>query len=114
MRLPHPAAIAALALSLGLPLAALAAGPDERTTIVHVRRPAVTSPAAARRLELRLADAALEACGAPAGSLAEVKADVRRSRCWQDSYAGAVAQVRGSLAQAGRGLPSSSGLTAEP
>lgn len=63
------------------------------TVVVHVARPADTSPAALRRLKGRIEEAALEACGADAGSLTEVRQAVHRSDCWRKSFAGGMAQA---------------------
>jgi UrcA family protein len=53
----------------------------------------------------RIGDAALTVCGAPQSSLADVKLAVRRSACWKDAVAGAMAQIDDPLlAQAYRDL----------
>lgn len=82
---------ALLALSAAAP--AFAADPGAVTTSIRVPRLADASPAADRRMERRIADAALEACGASPFSAAEVKAAVARSRCWHESYADGMAQL---------------------
>ena len=83
----------------------LAADPATITTRVAVIRPATTSPVKMRHLKRRLADAALEACGASGFSLAEMKAAAARSRCWQDAYAGAIVQIdRGGVRSADASL----------
>lgn len=76
------------------PLAAEARpGPDARTVILEDidTRPATTG--AARRTLARIEEAALTVCGAPRGSLIEVRRAARRSACWKDSVEAAVAQV---------------------
>lgn len=80
-------------LVLGLATASHAADQRGDTNVIRVRPAASASPAAARHLRQRIADAALEACGAGPGSLAEAKASVASSQCWKDSYAGGIAQV---------------------
>jgi UrcA family protein len=89
--------IAVLGFALAIPVHAADAGTE--TVIVRVARPIDNSPAGMRRLERRIAVAALEACGASASSLSEVKDAGLRSACWQQSYADAIAQV-GSPAKA--------------
>jgi len=62
------------------------AGPvGSETTEIHLRyhRQDLASPSAARRLLVRIGDAALEACGASAFSLAEFKIATRDSQCWR-------------------------------
>ncbi len=86
--------IALLGCALAMPVQAAPADPE--TVIVRVARPASHTPAAMRRLERRIADAALEVCGASDFSLADVKAAVLRSACWRQSYADAIAQVGGA------------------
>jgi UrcA family protein len=71
---------------------ALANDPGVVTMTVRVARPATVTPAATRGFKRRIADAALEACGASPYSAAEMKAAVARSQCWKVSYAGAIAQ----------------------
>ncbi len=90
------ATIALLGCALAMPAHAAPADHGSETVIVRVARPVSRSPAAMRRLERRIADAALEVCGASDFSLAEVKAAVLRSACWRQSYADAIAQVGGA------------------
>jgi UrcA family protein len=71
----------------------LAAEPGTETISIRVGRPASPSPAATRRLERRIASAALEACGASPYSAPELKDAVAHSACWRDSYAGGIAQI---------------------
>ena len=80
------------------------------TTRIRVARPARASAGATRAVTRRLADAALEACGGSGFSLAEMRAAVVATRCWQDAYADAIAQRdrgdgRGADASPMRGRP---------
>jgi UrcA family protein len=74
-------------------MAALAApgvaGAQTITTSVAVKRVAVHSEADAHRLQRRIADAALEACGASGFSAAEYRDAVTHSAC----YSAAIAQA---------------------
>jgi UrcA family protein len=65
------------------------------TTEIRLRydRRDLTSPAAARRLLVRIGDAALEACGASPFSLAEFKIATRSSRCWRDAVDRTVSRI---------------------
>jgi len=65
------------------------------TTEIHLRyhRQDLVSPAAARRLLVRIGDAALEACGASPFSLAELKIATRNSQCWQKAVDGATRRI---------------------
>jgi UrcA family protein len=82
-------------LVVGLTAPVRAVEPGVETITIRVRGAANQSPAALRHLRQRLADAALEACGAAPGSLAEVKDAVRRTPCWRDSYSLAISQAAG-------------------
>lgn len=83
--------IALLALVWGMPVLAEDVGP--LTSSVRVARPAASARIATRTLERRIADAAMDVCGASPFSGAEVKAAVARSQCWHDSYAAGIAQI---------------------
>jgi UrcA family protein len=83
--------LALLILGLAAPVRAIEPGIE--TSTIRVRGTADPSAGAQRHLKQRLADAALEACGAAPGSLVEVKDAVRRTRCWQDSYTRALSQT---------------------
>lgn len=48
---------------------------------------------AAEKLMARIEEAALEVCGAPAGTSQLLKRAVRRSDCWKASVADAVARI---------------------
>ena len=89
------ATIALFGFALAMPVhaAPVTAETGTETVIVRITRPASTSPATMRRLERRIAVAALEVCGASAFSLSEVKDAGLRSACWRQSYADAMAQV---------------------
>jgi UrcA family protein len=90
------ATIALLGWVLAVPVQAAPTDTDAETVIVRVARPVSHSPAAMRRLDRRLAAAALDACGASAFSAPGVQDAVLRSACWRQSYADAIAQVGGS------------------
>lgn len=92
MSVLHSAPLVLLVLGLATP--ARATGPRAETIVIRVRGAASDSPAAARHLRQRIADAALEACGAGPGSLAEAKMSVARTQCWKGSYAGGMAQAK--------------------
>ena len=98
---------ALLALAFIGPAAAAPAAADLGASTVRVARPTANSPAAERLAERRIADAALEVCGASPFSVAEAKAAVGRSRCWHDSYARGVAQLHGGAPASLASLPSS-------
>jgi len=93
MTAPRLIAIAMLALGCAGPAFAAEAG--EQTTSVRVFRAEPASPMADRHLKHRIADAALEVCGASSFSLAEVKNAVAHSACWRRSYADGLSQIRG-------------------
>jgi hypothetical protein len=48
---------------------------------------------AARRLLVRIGDAALEACGASTFSLAELRIATRNSQCWRKAVDGATRRI---------------------
>jgi len=78
----------------GACLIALAAPAFAQTsvTVRHINlRP--ETPAEAHRTLAKLDDAALRACGASGFSLAEAKAAMRASPCWQEAVGGAVRQI---------------------
>ncbi len=52
---------------------------------------------AARRTLSRIDEAALAICGAPRGSLREVRRATRKSACWKESVDRAVAQIDNPL-----------------
>jgi UrcA family protein len=85
--------LALLVLALAVPVRAVEPGME--TITIRVRGTTDQSSAAQRHLRQRVADAALEACGAAPGSLAEVKDAVRRTPCWQESYTRAISQTGG-------------------
>jgi UrcA family protein len=74
---------AALVLSLAAP--AIAGNDGTITTSVRVKRIAVRSPQDARRLDRRIADAALQACGAEDHDLSEMRGAIRHSSCYADA-----------------------------
>lgn len=82
-------------LLLGLAAPVRAAELGTETSAIRVRGTTGTSPAALGHLRKRIADAALEVCGASPGSLREVKDAVQSTTCWQDSYARGIAQTGG-------------------
>lgn len=66
------------------------------------------SDAAAKRLLARLDRAAVEACGAPRGSLREYEQAVRHSACWSQSMADVVGRIGSTrLTSVYRDLPPS-------
>ena len=68
-------------------------GPDRYAMAVRqADRPAPTR-AAARQWLARIDQAALAVCGLSSFSLREVRLAMRRSPCWRDAMAGAVAQA---------------------
>ena len=68
-------------------------GPDRYAMAVrHADRP-VTTYAAARQVVSRIDSAALEVCGVSSSSLRDVRLATRRSPCWRDAMAGAMARV---------------------
>jgi len=88
--------MAAPILVLGIVSSDGHAGPaGSETTEIHLRyhRQDVASPAAARRLLVRIGDAALEACGASPFSLAELKIATRNSQCWRKAVDGATRRI---------------------
>ncbi|WP_298686534.1 UrcA family protein [uncultured Sphingomonas sp.] len=92
---------------LALALAVPAAADPGATTSVRVIRPTAATPGAARIAERRIADAALEVCGASPFSVAEAKTAVAHSRCWHDSYARGIAQLHGGAPARVASLPPS-------
>ena len=72
------------------------AGPAGSTPIaIHLRyhRDDLGSPAAARRLFMRIGEAALEACGASTFSLPDYQIATRSSRCWRDAVDDATRRI---------------------
>lgn len=98
-----PLALAGLVLIVP----SLAAQPASETVSIRVAHPASLSPAATRRLERRIANAALEACGASPYSAPGYKDAVARSTCWHDSYADGIAQIGQGAKTAVAALPPS-------
>ena len=66
-------------------------GPDRYAVTVRADLHPAT-PAAARRVLARIDAGALAACGVSSFSLREVVAAERRSACWRDAMAGAMAK----------------------
>lgn len=60
---------------------------------VHYDRKDLTSPVGARRLLVRIGNAALEACGASAFSLPDYKAATLASPCWREAVDDAVSRI---------------------
>lgn len=85
----------ALALAAG---AAVAAPAGYGSTVVRVGDLDLGRPADVERLQRRLETAALEVCGAHAGSVRMVKQAVARSDCYRETLAQASAQVRTGMA----------------
>ncbi|MFW2829121.1 UrcA family protein [Sphingomonas sp. ID0503] len=84
-------------IMLGAPVMVAAAdgGVVTQARVVKDTRPA--NPRAAQVLLNRIEAAALEVCGAPAGSLAVVKRDAAKSDCYRDGVANAVRGSRSPL-----------------
>ncbi|EGD60333.1 hypothetical protein Y88_2207 [Novosphingobium nitrogenifigens DSM 19370] len=84
-----------VAIAIGSPAAHAAPAADMETIRipVHIRNHD-TSPAAAAAIRHRIETAALEACGASAFSLAEIKRSTRESPCWSNAVKTALAQLR--------------------
>ena len=102
MTIRHAAlALLGFALAVSVP----AAASDMEIAIVRVVRPVSTSPAALRQLKRRIADAALEVCGASTFSASGVKDATVRSACWRKSYADAIAQMGSSARADGIAIP---------
>lgn len=99
MKMPrYPISFAAACAALATPcLAQQRPDPDRHVVVLRDvdRRPA--TPAAARKVLARIDVAALAACGVPSFSLREVTQAARRSPCWRDAMAGAVAQIDAPL-----------------
>lgn len=91
----HPFVLALFGLALVAPAAARQPEAGTATATVRIarldRHPA--TPAAARRVLVRIDRALLEVCGASDFSLREVKAATRQSACWKDGMADAVARI---------------------
>lgn len=81
-------------LGLALVAPAQAAEHGAETLTIRIARPASTAPAVTRRLERRIAAAALEVCGASPYSVPDMKDAVKHSPCWRESYAAGIAQMR--------------------
>lgn len=88
-------AIVALIASTALQASPARAQSEDARVVVRLGaadlRP--NSPEATRQLLDRLERAALEACGASEFSAPDVQLATKRSQCWRDSVAGAVAQI---------------------
>lgn len=84
----------AIARFAGACLIALAAPAFAQTsvTVRHINLNPATRAEAAHTLA-KIDDAALRACGASGFSLAEAKAAMRASPCWQEAAGGAVRQI---------------------
>jgi UrcA family protein len=86
--------LAALGAMLVTPAAAqVKVGPETYAfTLVNLdTRPKTVS--AARRTLARIDEAALAVCGAPRGSLREVRRAARKAACWKDSVDHAIAAI---------------------
>jgi UrcA family protein len=77
----------ALAEEVGAPTA------PEAKVRLHYDRKELTSPVGARRLLVRIGNAALEACGASAFSLPDYKAATLASPCWREAVDDAVSRI---------------------
>ena len=88
-------AIVAAALAFAAPAISHAAPADPSATAVRVSYADLDLSTArgAETLMHRLQDAALESCGASSFSLVDYQDAVRRSGCYRDSLAAAVAEV---------------------
>ena len=85
----------AFALAAG---AAVAAPAGYGAAVVRVGDLDLGRPADVERLQRRLETAALEVCGAHAGSVRMVKQAVARSDCYREALAQASVQVRSGMA----------------
>ena len=72
-------------------------GPDRYAIALPKEDLHPATPHAARRVLVHIEDAALAVCGATPSSLSEIRLAVRRSPCWKDAVAGAVARTRDVL-----------------
>lgn len=96
----RPLALAAVTfLMAGIAAAEDQTAPSAETTAIHVRyeRGDLASPAGARRLLVRIGNAALESCGASAFSLPELKNATLASQCYKDALAEAVRRIDSPL-----------------
>ena len=88
-------AIVALVASAGLQASPAQAQSEDTKVVVRLAAADqhANSPEATHQLLARLERAALEACGASEFSAPDVKLATKRSQCWRDSVAGAIAQI---------------------
>ncbi len=87
--------LCAALIVLAAPAAAFAEAPDQATTsvAVHFGDLNLESARGARQMLDRISQAALDACGAPRESLQDYRYAVRRSSCYREGVADAVASL---------------------